>query len=179
MVGVEALVLGVGNRVPVEQPVAVRLADGQWVKDGHVRVGQRIQPAAVGQEVLLDIVKLLDMDTEIALSKLDQIPISIQCWQGDDVRGFENPEGDLTGGIQASGNYPGRARNGDELRADAEVAFAQIPGAKRFSLHAIYLESDAPVERDAIEPKVFRVGCSGPRSKRLVWISILLAFRIH
>jgi L-rhamnose isomerase len=97
----------------------------------------------------------MGVDTEIALGKLDQIPISIQCWQGDDVRGFENPEGDLTGGIQVSGNYPGRARNGDELRADAEVAFAQIPGAKRFSLHAIYLESDAPVERDAIEPKYF------------------------
>jgi L-rhamnose isomerase len=97
----------------------------------------------------------MGVDTEIALGKLDQIPISIQCWQGDDVRGYENPDGGLTGGIQASGNYPGRARNADELRADAEVAFSQIPGAKRFSLHAIYLESDAPVERDAIEPKYF------------------------
>jgi len=97
----------------------------------------------------------MGVDTEIALGKLDQIPISIQCWQGDDVRGFEDPEANLTGGIQTSGNYPGRARNGDELREDAEVAFAQIPGAKRFSLHAIYLEADAPVERDAIEPKYF------------------------
>jgi L-rhamnose isomerase len=85
-----------------------------------------------------------------------EIPISIQCWQGDDVRGFENPNGDLTGGIQTSGNYPGRARNGDELRADLELALAQIPGRKRVNLHAIYLESATPVERDAIEPRHFQ-----------------------
>jgi L-rhamnose isomerase len=71
------------------------------------------------------------------------------------VRGFENPEGDLTGGIQTTGNYPGRARSGDELRADLDVALAQIPGSKRLNLHAIYLESAVPVERDAIEPKHF------------------------
>ena len=61
------------------------------------------------------------------------------------MRGFENPTGDLTGGIQTSGNHPGRARNGDELRADLEVALAQIPGKNRINLHAIYLEADAPV----------------------------------
>jgi len=97
----------------------------------------------------------LGVDTERALRTLNEIPISIQCWQGDDVRGFENPEGDLTGGIQTSGNHPGRARNGDELRADLETALAQIPGRKRINLHAIYLESAAPVERDAIEPRHF------------------------
>lgn len=97
----------------------------------------------------------IGVDTRHALRLLDAAPISIQCWQGDDVRGFENPEGELTGGIQTSGNYPGRARNADELRADLEVALAEIPGAKRVNLHAIYLESDAPVERDAIEPKHF------------------------
>jgi L-rhamnose isomerase len=95
------------------------------------------------------------VDTERVLRRLDEIPISIQCWQGDDVRGFENPDGDLTGGIQTSGNYPGRARNGDELRADLEVALAQIPGRKRINLHAIYLESATHVERDAIEPRHF------------------------
>jgi L-rhamnose isomerase len=97
----------------------------------------------------------IGVDTESVLQKLNEIPISIQCWQGDDVRGFENPNGDLTGGIQTSGNYPGRARTAGELRADLEVAFAQIPGTKRLNLHAVYLESNSPVERDAIEPKHF------------------------
>jgi L-rhamnose isomerase len=97
----------------------------------------------------------IGVDTAKVLQQLDEVPISIQCWQGDDVRGFENPTGDLTGGIQTSGNYPGRARTGDELRADLDVAFAQIPGKKRLNLHAIYLESATPVERDAIEPKHF------------------------
>jgi L-rhamnose isomerase len=97
----------------------------------------------------------IGVDTENVLRTLDAVPISIQCWQGDDVKGFENPEGELTGGIQTSGNYPGRARNAAELRADLELALAQIPGQKRVNLHAIYLESETPVERDAIEPKHF------------------------
>jgi len=97
----------------------------------------------------------IGVDTESVLLTLDEIPISIQCWQGDDVRGFENPTGELTGGIQTSGNYPGRARNGDELRADLELALTQIPGRKRVNLHAIYLDSAVPVERDAIEPQHF------------------------
>lgn len=97
----------------------------------------------------------IGVETGSVLRRLDEVSISIQCWQGDDVRGFENPDGDLTGGIQTSGNYPGRARNGDELRADLEVALAQIPGRKRINLHAIYLESVMPVSRDAIEPRHF------------------------
>lgn len=96
-----------------------------------------------------------DIDTGKVLETLDGIPISIQCWQGDDVLGFENPDGTLSGGIQTSGNYPGRARNATELRADLERAFSLIPGTKRLNLHAIYLESDIPVERDKIEPKHF------------------------
>jgi len=97
----------------------------------------------------------IGVDCEAAIHAVDEIPISIQCWQGDDVKGFENPEGELTGGIQTSGNYPGRARTPGELRSDLEVAFAQIPGRKRLSLHAIYLESAKPVERDAIGPEHF------------------------
>jgi L-rhamnose isomerase len=97
----------------------------------------------------------IGVDSEAAIGVVDEIPISIQCWQGDDVKGFENPDGELTGGIQASGNYPGRARTPDELRSDLEVAFTQIPGRKRLSLHAIYLESAKPVERDAIGPEHF------------------------
>lgn len=97
----------------------------------------------------------LGVNTDCALAKLDSIPISIQCWQGDDVRGFENPTAALTGGIQTSGNYPGRARNANELRADLELAMELIPGAKRVNLHATYLESERPVNRNAIEPEHF------------------------
>ncbi|UGA51506.1 MULTISPECIES: L-rhamnose isomerase [Dickeya] len=97
----------------------------------------------------------LNIDVDAALRQLDQIPVSIHCWQGDDVAGFEHDSGALTGGIQATGNYPGKARNAAELRADLEQAFRQIPGPKRLNLHAIYLESDTPVARNAIEPHHF------------------------
>jgi L-rhamnose isomerase len=96
------------------------------------------------------------VDVEMALTRLDRIPISLHCWQGDDVRGFENPGGSLTGGIQSTGNYPGRARTPDELRADAELAMAQIPGPLRFNLHAIYLDTDRRVARDEIRPEHFQ-----------------------
>jgi L-rhamnose isomerase len=96
------------------------------------------------------------VDTDAALGRLDRIPISLHCWQGDDVRGFERPDAPLTGGIQTTGNYPGRARTADELRADADLAMAQIPGPKRFNLHAIYLEADRPIERDQIRPEHYQ-----------------------
>lgn len=95
------------------------------------------------------------VDVEQAMATLDTVPVSMHCWQGDDVRGFENPQGALTGGIQATGSYPGRARNATELRADLEKALSLIPGPKRLNLHAIYLESETPVDRDAIEPRHF------------------------
>jgi L-rhamnose isomerase len=109
----------------------------------------------------------IGVDTEAALARLDVIPISLHCWQGDDVRGFENPEGPLTGGIQTSGNYPGRARTADELRADADLAMAQIPGPKRFNLHAIYLEADRPVERNQIRPEHFQRWVDWARERKL------------
>lgn len=96
------------------------------------------------------------IDVEAALRQLDRLPVSMHCWQGDDVAGFENPEGSLTGGIQATGNYPGKARNATELRADLEQALSLIPGPKRLNLHAIYLESDTPVARDQIKPEHFK-----------------------
>ncbi|MDN6073759.1 MAG: L-rhamnose isomerase, partial [Enterobacterales bacterium] len=92
------------------------------------------------------------VDVENALKTMERLPVSMHCWQGDDVAGFENPEGSLTGGIQATGNYPGKARNAAELRADLEMALTLIPGPKRLNLHAIYLESDTPVARNKIEP---------------------------
>ena len=97
----------------------------------------------------------LGVDVDAALETLNNIPISIQCWQGDDVLGFEHAAGSLTGGIQTSGHYPGRARTPNELRADLEQAFALIPGKKRLNLHAIYLDTEAKPERDEIAPEHF------------------------
>ncbi|AWW33728.1 L-rhamnose isomerase [Mannheimia varigena] len=97
----------------------------------------------------------LGVDTEKAMSLLSTLPISMHCWQGDDVAGFEHQEGGLTGGIQATGNYPGKARSPQELRSDLEVAFSLIPGAKRLNLHASYLEADGKVERNEIKPQHF------------------------
>jgi len=101
--------------------------------------------------------KALGINTDEVIKKLDQIPISIHCWQGDDVKGFESPNGQLTGGIQATGNYPGASRNAIELRSDLEKAFSLIPGKKKVNLHAIYLETGGEkVGRDEIEPKHFK-----------------------
>lgn len=96
------------------------------------------------------------IDTDTILHRLESISISMQCWQGDDVGGFEDSGGLSGGGILATGSYPGKARTPQELRADADFAFRLIPGRHRFNLHAIYLESNgARVERDEIEPSHF------------------------
>ena len=89
------------------------------------------------------------------LPRLKSVSISLHCWQGDDVGGFENPGGELGGGIAATGNYPGKARNADELRRDLDVVYSLLPGSHRLNLHAIYLESDKKVERNKIEPRHF------------------------
>jgi L-rhamnose isomerase len=91
------------------------------------------------------------IDTEAAMAALSAIPISVHCWQGDDVGGFERRSGTSGGGIQATGNHPGRARNPDELRADLEFAYSLIPGKHRLNLHAMYLDTDAQPDRDQIE----------------------------
>lgn len=91
------------------------------------------------------------VDTEAALECLKTIPISMHCWQGDDVVGFEQKSGSSGGGIQATGNHPGRARTPDELRADLEFAYSMIPGKHRLNLHAMYLDTDANPDRDEIE----------------------------
>ncbi len=97
----------------------------------------------------------LGVDSDQAISMLQDISVSIHCWQGDDVLGFENPEGELSGGIATTGNYPGKARTADELRQDLDLAYKLIPGQHRLNLHAIYLESDKKVPRNEIEPKHF------------------------
>lgn len=95
------------------------------------------------------------VDTEKAMAQLEKVAISLHCWQGDDVGGFENPGGELSGGIAATGNYPGKARTADELRKDLDVVYSLLPGSHRLNLHAIYLEADKKIERNAIEPKHF------------------------
>ena len=97
----------------------------------------------------------LGVDTGSALARLGNVAISLHCWQGDDVGGFENPGGDLTGGIAATGNYPGKARTAEELRRDLDVVYSLLPGSHRLNLHAIYLESDRKVDRNEIEPRHF------------------------
>ncbi len=94
------------------------------------------------------------VDTDQAIQKLKKIPVSIHCWQGDDVSGFEN-DISLSGGIQATGNYPARARNFEELKTDFLEAISHIPGKKRINLHAIYAVSNCPIKRDQIKPEHF------------------------
>ncbi|WP_298649944.1 L-rhamnose isomerase [uncultured Proteiniphilum sp.] len=99
----------------------------------------------------------LGVNVDQALEKLNNLSISIHCWQADDVSGFENPDGELTGGIQATGNYPGKARTIEELRNDLEKAVTLVPGTHRISLHAIYGDFGGEfVDRDQIEPKHFQ-----------------------
>lgn len=99
----------------------------------------------------------MGIDTDKTLAVLQQISLSLHCWQTDDVTGFENSGGQLTGGIQATGNYPGKARNIDEVRADIEKAKSLIPGSHRLSLHAIYGDfKGKKVDRDQIEPEHFQ-----------------------
>ncbi len=99
----------------------------------------------------------LGVDTDAAIARALQIPISLHCWQGDDVGGFEVKEGAVdSGGIMATGNFPGRARNGDELRQDLEQVMKLLPGVQRVNIHAFYAEtSGRVVSRDALEPKHF------------------------
>nr|WP_273392445.1 L-rhamnose isomerase [Actinobacillus porcinus] len=97
----------------------------------------------------------IGVDTEQAIALLDKLPISMHCWQGDDVGGFEQGAGDLSGGIQATGNYPGKARTAQELRMDLDKAMSLIPGKKRLNLHASYLEADHKVDRNEVKPEHF------------------------
>jgi L-rhamnose isomerase len=97
------------------------------------------------------------VNVEEAILKLQKISLSLHCWQADDVAGFENPDGKLSGGIQATGNYPGKARNVDELRKDVLKAASFIPGHHRLNIHAIYGDFGGKfVDRDEIEPSHFQ-----------------------
>ena len=107
-------------------------------------------------EAAKEAYRAIGVDTDAALEALAKIPVSMHCWQGDDVAGFDNP-GQLSGGIQATGNYPGKARNPEELMADIDEALSLIPGKHRINLHASYaiFEDGEFVDRDKIQPKHF------------------------
>ena len=99
------------------------------------------------------------VDTEAAMERLKTVPVSLHCWQGDDVRGFDtDPTKPLTGGIQTTGNYPGRARTPDELMADLDKVLSLCPGTKKINIHASYaiFEDGEWADRDKLEPKHFK-----------------------
>ena len=103
----------------------------------------------------------IGVDVEAALAKLEKAPVAMHCWQGDDVRGFDtDPNKPLTGGIQTTGNYPGRARTPEELMADIDLVLKLVPGTKKMNLHASYAIFDEDnggwVDRDKLEPKHFQ-----------------------
>ena len=109
----------------------------------------------------------LGVDAEAALEKLKDVPISVHCWQGDDVGGFDNKEA-LSGGIQTTGNYPGKARTPQELMTDIDKAFSLIPGRKKLNLHACYAIFDGEfVGRDKIAPEHFKAWVEFAKEREL------------
>lgn len=107
-------------------------------------------------EIAVERYAAVGVDVNKAMEALQKISLSLHCWQADDVTGFENPDGQLSGGIQATGNHPGKARNIDELRNDILKAASYIPGSHRLNLHAVYGDfGGQKVDRDQIEPKHF------------------------
>ena len=114
-------------------------------------------PVERAYELARDRYADLGVDVDGALARLSKLSVSLHCWQGDDVGGFEEGRGPLEGGIAVTGNYPGKARTPDELRADLEQAYRLIPGRHRLNLHASYAETGgARVGRDEVRPEHFR-----------------------
>jgi L-rhamnose isomerase len=110
----------------------------------------------------------LGVDTDKALGKLARISISIHCWQGDDVGGFENAGGQLGDGLAVTGNYPGKARTPDQLRADFEKVLSLVPGRHRFNLHASYAEMNGrQVGRDALSADQFKNWIAWAKSRHI------------
>ncbi len=112
------------------------------------------------------------VDVDRALQRLGSIPISLHCWQGDDIGGFENTGSELGGGLAVTGNYPGRARTPDELRADVDKALALIPGTHRFNLHASYAETgEKKSSATSSSRRTSSGGSTGPRRRAWEWTS--------
>jgi len=120
-----------------------------------------------GLEIAKEFYAQYGVDVEKAIKIANETPISLHCWQGDDVAGTEAKASDLSGGIQVTGNYPGRARNAEELRADIEEVMKFVPGALKLNLHANYQEADKFVDRNEIEPKHFEKWADWAVSKKI------------
>jgi len=120
-----------------------------------------------GFEIAKEFYAQYGVDVEKAIKTANDTPISLHCWQGDDVAGTEASAADLSGGIQVTGNYPGRARNSEELRADIEEVMKFVPGTLKLNLHANYQEADTFVDRNEIEPKHFEKWADWAVSKNL------------
>src|SRR4051812_39692460 len=125
----------------------------------------RVEPAyALARERYAE----LGVDTEQALRRLAEVAVSLHCWQGDDVGGFEGAGGEIGGGLAVTGSYPGKARTPDELRADLDHAFSLIPGRHRLNLHASYAETGGrTVERDALGPSHFAGWIAWAKQRRI------------
>lgn len=108
----------------------------------------------------------IEVDTDEAIKRIDKIPISLHCWQGDDVKGFVNNQS-LSGGIQTTGDYPGRARNFDEMKQDLDLVLSLLPGTKRLALHAMYAISDKPIEMDNLTIKEFEPWLEWAKEKNI------------
>lgn len=106
-------------------------------------------------ELARELYRGIGVDTDAAIKRLAEIPISMHCWQGDDVNGFLFQDIALSGGIQTTGNYPGRARTAEQLRADFSKAISLIPGKKRLNLHAIYADTDEKIDLVDLAPRHF------------------------
>ena len=108
------------------------------------------------------------VDVQAAAERLSRIAISLHCWQGDDVGGFENTGQELGGGLAVTGHYPGKARTPVELRADLDKTLALLPGTHRLSLHASYAETGGRnIERDALQPEHFQAWIEWAKSRRI------------
>ena len=118
-------------------------------------------------EYAKEVYASIGVDTDAAIERVKNIPISINCWQGDDVGGFLFKDNALTGGIQTTGNYPGKARNVNELKADIDMAMSLIPGRHRLNLHAIYADTDKKIDLDEIEPCHYESWVEWARERRI------------
>lgn len=122
----------------------------------------------------------LGVDAEAALARLSEVAVSVHCWQGDDVAGFEGTGAALSGGIAVTGSYPGRARTVDELRADLDQAYRLIPGRHRLNLHASYGEfGGRAVDRDAVAPEHFTGWADWARGRGLAGVDFNPTFFSH
>src|SRR4051794_19691954 len=120
-------------------------------------MADRSRPVEQSYALAVDRYAQAGVDVERAIERLGRIPISLHCWQGDDVGGFENTGSALGGGLAVTGNYPGKARTPDQLRADLDKALSLIPGRHRLNLHASYAETAGrTVDRDQLQPAHFQ-----------------------